>query len=185
MKRFLGQWLLSGTVALAAIAAPRALAAPVAAPPGDTLYLAVGTDDPLAFDRLRYGRDSGQVNEDLIIPTLRARAAAMARAAGLEVPIVTLDEDARPPAGEPVLRLTWGLGGKVFAEYLATAGARPVFLGVVSRDSLAYHPTPAAALNRVLSAPSGEARRDESVRANTEMQLYLALGLVRQHLAGR
>jgi hypothetical protein len=186
MKNLLGQLLYSGTIALAAVAVPHLRAAQPVALPGAALYVSIDTDDPLAFDRFRYGRDSGKVNEDLIVPTLRARAPAMAEAAHWTAPIVVLAENAKAPAGEPVLRLTWSDGNaKVFAEYLPTAGAKPYFLGVVSRDSLAYHPTPDLALNRVLSATSEEAKHDESVRANTEMELYLALGLVEQHVAGK
>ncbi len=87
--------------------------------------------------------------------------------------------------GQPVLHLTWGDGGKVFAEYSAPSAKKAYFLGIVSKDSLSYHPNPDAALNRVLSATSEGAKHDEAVRVNTEMQLYLALGLVKQHLAGR
>jgi hypothetical protein len=183
MKNLLGKLLFAGTIALAAGAVPHVRAAQPAALPGDALYVIIGTDDPLAFDRYRYGRDSGKVNQDLIVPTLRNQASAMAAAAHWAAPVVVLNENASPPAGEPVLRLTWGDGNaKVFAEYLPTAAAKAHFLGIVSRDSLAYHPTPDAALNRVLSATSEEAKHDEAIRANTEMELYLALQLVEEHL---
>ena len=182
MKTFLRQLLLSGAVALMASAGPLLRAAPPVSGNGEALYVTIGTDDPLAFDRFRYGFATPKVNEDLIIPTLRAKAPDMAQAAHWSAPIVVLNEDTRPPAGQPVLRLTWSDGGRVYAEYLATPAAKAVELGVVSRDSLAYHPTPDAALNRVLSATSEEARHDEAVRANTEMELYLALQLVEEHL---
>jgi len=183
MKNLLGKLLLAGTIALAAGAVPHVRAAQPAAAPGDALYVTIGTDDPLAFDRFRYGRDAGKVNQDLIVPTLRNQAPVMAAAARWTTPIVVLNENTSPPAGEPVLRLTWSDGNaKVFAEYLPTSSSHAHFLGVVSRDSLSYHPTPNEALNRVLSATSEEARHDEAVRANTEMELYLALQLVEEHL---
>ena len=109
----------------------------------------------------------------------------MAAAAHWTAPIVVLAEDAKPPAGQPVLHLTWADGGKVYAEYSATGAGKPYFLGIVSKDSLAYHPTPDAALNRVLSATSEEAKHDEAIRVNTEMQLYLALGLIEKHVGGK
>ena len=177
--------MLAGTLALAASALPAMRAAQPANLPGSALYVTIGTDDPLGFDRFRFGHDTPKVNEDLIVPTLRAKAPAMAAAAHWTAPLVVLAEDATPPAGQPVLHLTWGDGGKVFAEYSAPSAKKPYFLGVVSKDSLSYHPTPDAALNRVLSATSEGAKHDEVVRVNTEMQLFLALGLVEQHLAGR
>lgn len=182
MNNLLGTWLLAGTTALAAVSVPH-LRAASASLPGAALYVTIGTDDPLAFDRFRFGHDTPKVNEDLIVPTLRAQAPAMAAAAHWTSPIVVLAEDATAPAGQPILHLTWGDGGKVFAEYSDQTTRKPYFLGIVSKDSLSYHPTPDAALNRVLSATSEGARHDEVVRVNTEMQLYLALGLVEQHLA--
>jgi hypothetical protein len=185
MNNLLGKLLLTGTIALAAVALPRLRAQPAGAP-GTALYISVETDDPLAFDRFRYGQATRQVNEDLIIPTLRAQAPAMAAAAHWTGPLVVLADNASAPAGEPILRLTWSDNNvKVFAEYLPHSGAKAAFLGIVSRDSLAYHPTPDAALNRVLSATSPGGKHDEAVRANTEMELYLALQLVANHLAGK
>jgi hypothetical protein len=181
MKNLLGKMLQAGTIALAAIAVPHLRAAPVAAVPGDALYVAIDTDDPLAFDRFRYADDGRTRNEDLIVPTLRNRGPSMAEAAHWPTPIVALNEDASPPPDEPVLRLTWS-NGRVFAEFLAKKGAKPFFLGVVNRDSLSYHPHPDEALNRIMSATSGGAKHDETIRANTEMQLYLALDLLERHL---
>src|ERR1700722_17846922 len=116
MKNLLGKLLLAGAIALTAVAVPHVRAAQPAAAPGNALYVTIGTDDPLAFDRFRYGRDAGKVNQDLIVPTLRAQAPAMAAAARwTTIPIVVLNENASPPAGEPVLRLTWSDGNmKVF-----------------------------------------------------------------------
>ncbi len=184
MKTLLGKLLVTGTIALAAVAVPHLRAAQPVAAPGDALYVTIDTDDPLAFDRFRFADDGKTKNEDLIVPTLRARGPAMAEAAHWPTPLVALNEDASPPPNEPVLRLTWS-NGRVFAEYLEKKGAKPFFLGVVNRDSLAYHPTPDAALNKIMSATSGGAKHDETIRANTEMQLYLALDLLEKHLAGK
>lgn len=184
MKNLLEKMLASGTIALAAIAVPHLRAAPPAALPGDALYVTIDTDDPLAFDRFRYADDGKTKNEDLIVPALRHRAAELAAAARWTTPLVVLNEDTSPPPGEPVLRLTWS-NGRVFAEYLKAKGAKPFFLGVVNRDSLSYHPDANGALNRILSATSAGGKRDEAIRANTEMQLYLALDLLREHVAGK
>ncbi len=179
MKTFLHKFLLSGAVALAAVAIPQLRAASSAAATGDKLYVTIDYDDPIAFERFRYGFNDGK---DLILGTLRAKAAEMAQAAHWATQVVVLDEKTQPPEGAPVLRLTWSHDA-VLAEYLPNKDAKAYYLGVVNRTSLAFHPTPAAVITRINSAPNSLARRDERIRADTELNLYLALGLVEKHLS--
>jgi hypothetical protein len=195
MKRIFGNPGIWFALASAALALPRIAAAPAAT--GDTLYVTVDSDDPIAFKLFRYGYNDGK---DLIIDTLRAKAGDMAQAAHWSGPIVVLDENTPPPAGAHVLRLNWDdsggsaagvqtLGGgrserdfTVSAEYLPNPDAKPRYLGVVSRESLAFHPTPDLVYTRIRSAPNDFARRDETVRAKTELNLFLALQRARKQV---
>jgi hypothetical protein len=180
MKKFFGNSLVLGAIACAALAIPHLAAAPAAAPAaGSSLYVTISYDDPIAFEHFRYGFNDGK---DIIIGTLRAKAAEMAQAAHWTMPIVVLDENTAPPAGAPVLRLTWDNQLAVEAEYLPNKDAKATYLGVVSREPLAFHPTPDLVITRIRSAPNAFARRDETVKANTELNLYLALQRIEEHV---
>jgi hypothetical protein len=193
MKSSLGRFLLWAVLACAIPGVPRAAAAPQPAGP---LYITIAYDDPIAFEHFRYGFNDGK---DLILGTLRNKADEMARYAHWDIPIVVLDDKVQPPPGAPVLRLSWDDSGApyagaqtlspsadrhftVSAEYLPDREAKAHYLGVVSRESLAFHPTPDAVYTRIRSAPNEFARRDETIRANTELSLFLALQRVKKQL---
>jgi hypothetical protein len=185
MKKILRYPLVLGALAVA-LALPRLSAATLRLPdapavPG-ALYITIAYDDPIAFEHFRYGFNDGK---DLILGTLQAKAGEMAHAAHWTAPIVVLDEKAQPPPGAPVLRLSWDDGGNTFtvsAEYLPNRDAKADYLGVVSRESLAFHPTPDLVYTRIAAAPNQFARRDETIRADTELNLFLSLQRIEKHL---
>lgn len=198
MKKFFGNPGLWVAIAGAALTLPRLAADTPAAPTASgAIYITISYDDPIAFEHFRYGFNDGK---DLILETLRAKAAEMAQAAHWTAPIVVLDDKTPPPAGAPVLRLSWDDSGApyagaqtlspsadrnftVSAEYLPNKDAKPYYLGVVSRESLAFHPTPDLVYTRIRSAPNQFARRDETIKADTELNLYLALQRIEKHLS--
>jgi hypothetical protein len=145
----------------------------------DTVYVQIDTFDPIAFDRMRYARDNG---DELILNTLKKEAAAQAKYAELNYNVVVLDDAAAPPKGANVLRLTWA-NGEVLAELISPANAKPKFLGVVSRTSISYHPNGSQMLRDVDRAGLRDARRDASLRAQTQMHLYLGLQRVARELS--
>jgi len=196
MKKLFGHPLLWGAIVCAGLILPRLSAAPAAAPDrSGPLYITIAYDDPIAFEHFRYGFNDGK---DLILGTLRAKAAEMAQAAHWTAPIVVLDDKTPPPAGAPVLRLSWDDSGAPFAgaqtlnpsadrnftvsaEYLPNKDAKATYLGVVSRESLAFHPNPDEVYTRIRSAPNNFARRDETIKADTELNLFLALQRIEKH----
>jgi hypothetical protein len=194
MKKLLGHPLLWSAIACAALVLPRLTAATPPAP--GPIYVTISYDDPIAFEHFRYGFNDGK---DLILGTLRTKAAEMAHAAHFTAPIVVLDDKTPPPAGAPVLRLSWDDSGApyagaqtlspsadrnftVSAEYLPDKDAKASYLGVVSRESLAFHPTPDLVYTRIRSAPNDFVRRDETIKADTELNLFLALQRAEKHL---
>jgi hypothetical protein len=185
MKNILRYPLFLGALAVAVLALPRLSAAtplPDAPAVPGALYVTIAYDDPIAFEHFRYGFNDGK---DLILGTLQAKATAMAQAAHWTAPIVVLDEKVQPPPGAPVLRLSWDDGGNAFtvsAEYLPNRDAKADYLGVVSRESLAFHPTPDLVYTRIAQAPNQFARRDETIRADTELNLFLSLQRIEKHL---
>ena len=168
---------LLAALALAAPAVPRLAAA--GAVPGGTLYVTIGFDNPIFEEHYRYGYNDGK---DLVLDTLRERAEADAKKAGWPTPIIVLGDKSPPPAGAPVLRITWTDPNAVVGEYLPSKDAKPYYLGVLSRTALAFGPDPDGALNRIASAPNDLAKRDQRVREDIATYLYVALGLTAKHL---
>lgn len=161
-------------------------------PPGDKLYVTIAYDDPIFFEHFRYAYDV--TGKDIVLGTLRDKAAFDASKAGWPTPIVVLDEKTPPPPDEPILRLTWiketsgmnlaadSTNGTVTAEYLPNRNAKPYYLGVVSRQSLAFGPDPNGAIESIQTAPNDLARRDARVEAQIEMYLYEGLQMLEQRL---
>ena len=100
------------------------------------LYVTIDTLEPMEFHHFRLGRADGR---ELILSTLRMNADKQARFAGYPGDVVVLDEETAPPEGARALRLTW-TEDVVTAELFPGHGAKPVYLGVVSRDPLSHHP---------------------------------------------
>ena len=107
-----------------------ALAAPAAepAPTAPILYVTSDALEPMEFRHQRRALADGS---ELILTTLQETAAAQARFAGFEGPVVVLAEQAKPAAGANVLRLTW-TSEAVAAELLPGDGGKPINLGIVS-----------------------------------------------------
>lgn len=159
--------LLAAFAALNLLVSVRAAEAP--APAGNPLYVRIETSDPIYFDRLRYAVTNG---DELVLSTLKATAAEQARFAGYTGEVVVLDEKARAPDGALVLVLSWD-GKSVFAN--VGQGGKDKYLGVVNRLPLSYHPDYNRMRRSIDQAGLQDARRDATLRAEVQMELYLAL----------
>ena len=73
-----------------------------------------------------------------------------------------------------MLRLTW-TEDAVTAELLVRTGTKPVYLGVVSRSPLSEHPDYKAMRQEIDQSGSSDRQHDAALRAQTRLQLYLAL----------
>lgn len=150
--------------------APRVLADQAGATPSP-LYVVISTTEPIEFKQYRHARADGR---ELILSTLKMRADQQARFAGYPGDVTVLDEKDAPPADAAVLRLTW-TADVVAAELIAHAGAKPQYLGVVSRSPLSEHPDFKAMQHEIDQSGASDKKRDATLRAKTEMNLYLAL----------
>jgi len=141
--------------------------------PGEKLYVAIDYFNPIQFELMRYSWLSG---EEIILNTLKATAAAQARAAGYTGELAVLEENAQAPEGAAVLRLTWVKGGNVTADL--TQNGRNQYLGVVNRTPIAFHPDHDQMQRRLNHALLAEEHRDMVLRVATEMDLFVALRYV-------
>lgn len=150
-----------------------ALAAPAAepAPTAPILYVTIDALEPMEFRHQRRALADGS---ELILTTLQETAAAQARFAGFEGSVVVLAEKAKPAAGANVLRLTW-TSEAVAAELLPGDGGKPINLGIVSGLPLTQHPDYDRMHAEVSRHGLKDKRRDALLRAQTQMNLYLAL----------
>jgi hypothetical protein len=160
--------LVASLVALGAFA-PAAQAQDPAVPAA--LHVVIRAHDPITFHQLRHGLADGK---ELILSTLRLSADQEAGYAQYPGDVVVGDEKTAPPEDAPVLRLTW-TEDAVTAELLVRSGAKPVYLGVVSRSPLSEHPDYKAMRQEIDQSGSSDRQRDATVRAQTRLQLYLAL----------
>lgn len=136
-----------------------------------TLYVTIDALEPMEFRHQRRALADGS---ELILTTLRDSAAAQARFAHYDGEVVVLDEKAKPPASTQVLRLTW-TADAVAAELLPVSGGKAINLGIVSGLPLAQHPDYDRMYAEVSRQTLKDARRDALMRAETQMNLYLAL----------
>jgi len=157
---------------LLALAAP-AFAADSATPPArhPTLYVTIDALEPMEFRHQRRALADGR---ELILTTLQESAVAQARFAGYGGEVVVLAEKAKPPASAPVLRLTW-TAETVAADLLPVGGAKAINLGIVSGLPLTQHPDYDRMHAEVSRRTLKDERRDALLRAQTQMNLYLAL----------
>ncbi|HVW22607.1 MAG TPA: hypothetical protein VHC86_15435 [Opitutaceae bacterium] len=177
MKKSWMPALLLGALTLAGPAVARLAADGLV--PGEKLYVTIGFDNPIFEEHYRYGYNDGK---DIVLDTLRERAADDAKKAGWPTPIVVLGDKSQPPPNEPVLRITWTDQNAVVGEYLPNKDAKPYYLGVLSRTALAFGPDPNGAVSRIHSAVNDLARRDQQVKEDVATYLYVALGLTEKHL---
>lgn len=145
--------------------------------PSDRLYVTVETSNEVAFDRYRWSTETGA---DLVIPTLKAKAAPMAKAAGFIGEIVVLDENVPAPPDARVLRLTWSPAGHrhdmtIQIEYLFNSKAHPKFLGVVSNQNLRYSPEYEEFADKLMVPKFVPDRRDTIEAAKIAYSLYFGL----------
>jgi hypothetical protein len=160
-------------VVSALLLAPVLRAAETAAS-GEKLYVTIETFEPIEFNELR---QSHVKKGEIVLNTLKDTAAASAQLAGLSADVVVLDDEAKAPAGAPVLRLTWTDGRRSVTADL-TENGKNHYLGVVSRESLLSHPDHMRLQREVDFAFPSHVRRDAVVRTETEANLYFALKLV-------
>ncbi len=156
---------------LLAAALPVVASEPLADATDGTLYVTIDTLEPMEFKHFRRARADGR---ELILSTLKMTADAQARFAGYPGGVVVLDEDTEPPEGAPSLRLTWAEEA-VTAELIT--GGKPRYLGVVNRNPLSEHPDFNRMRREIDRSGSTDRKRDAIVRAETQMNLYLALKL--------
>ncbi len=158
--------------ALLALVAP-AFAADTATPPArhPTLYVTIDALEPMEFRHQRRALADGS---ELILTTLQESATTQARFAGYGGEVIVLAEKAQPPASARVLRLTW-TGETVAADLLPVGGTKAVNLGVVSGLPLTQHPDYDRMHAEVSRHTLKDERRDALLRAQTQMNLYLAL----------
>lgn len=153
------------------LAAP-AFAADTTPPPRHpTLYVTIDALEPMEFRHQRRALADGS---ELILTTLQESAAAQARFAHYNGEIVVLAEKAKPPASARVLRLTW-TAEAVAAELLPVDGGKVINLGIVSGLPLTQHPDYDRMYAEITRHTLKDARRDVLLRAQTQMNLYLAL----------
>jgi hypothetical protein len=138
-------------------------------PSSDTVYVTIENFDPIRFDRMRYSLMTG---DELILATLKGSAAEQAHFAGYPGTVIVLDENAKPPAGATVLTLTWN--GNAVAADVNQAG-KGKYLGIVNRLPLSYHPDFKRLQQSIDTAGVPDARRDAALRAEVQMNLFLAL----------
>jgi hypothetical protein len=143
-----------------------------------TVYITMHTSEPMQFERRRYGDDTGQ---ELIHSTLVQSAAEQAEYAELKRKVIVVPEGEAAPAGALELRLHWG-NGVVTAEVVDGVSPKPKYLGVVSRTELSYHPNGQKMISRVHRAGLRDVRAEALMRAQVEMNLYLALQRVAREL---
>lgn len=157
---------------LLALVAP-AFAADTATPPArhSTLYVIIDALEPMEFRHQRRALADGS---ELILTTLQESATTQARFAGYGGEVIVLAEKAQPPASARVLRLTW-TGETVAADLLPVGGTKAVNLGVVSGLPLTQHPDYDRMHAEVSRHTLKDERRDALLRAQTQMNLYLAL----------
>ncbi len=139
------------------------------APADSKVYVRIETSDPIHFERLRYAVTNG---DELILSTLKATAAEQARFAEYAGEVIVLDEKAKAPDGATVLLLSWD-DRSVFAN--VARGGKDKYLGVVNRLPLSYHPDYNRLRRSIDQAGLSDARRDAALRADVQMELYLAL----------
>lgn len=135
------------------------------------IYVTIDALEPLEFRHYRRALGDGS---ELILTTLKQSAAEQARLAHCAGEVVVLDEKAAPPAKSPVLRLTW-TADAVAAELLPADGGKAINLGIVSGLPLTQHPDYDRMHAEVSRQGLKDHRRDALLRAQTQMNLYLAL----------
>lgn len=134
------------------------------------LYVTIDATRPGDFERMRYAQSDGR---ELILSTLKELAPVTAKATGFNGDIIVLDENAQPPTGARVLRLSWS--DSVSAEYFDGKKPKAKYLGVVSNTPLSEHPYRAAFEKEIVSSSGDLARRDAQLRAATAMNLYMGV----------
>ncbi len=161
--------VIAGSMATALTVTPAVGAGRPQAP--SALCVVIENIDDYNFEMSRYSRENGQ---EIILTTMRAHAADLARSAGWQGPVtVQLRGQAAVPAGARVLRLVWDRG-----EALWSQDGRTLFLGKTNRTPLAFHPDYPRVSRPIQEAGfSQNARMDALLRAHAEMELYVAIGL--------
>lgn len=142
-----------------------------ATPSAPVLYVTIDALEPLDFRHYRRALVDGT---ELILTTLKQSAAAQARLANCPGEVVVLDEKVTPPAKSPVLRLTW-TAEAVAAELFPADGGKAINLGIVSGLPLTQHPNYDRMHAEISRQGLKDHRRDALLRAQTQMNLYLAL----------
>ncbi len=145
------------------------------APAAEPVYVKIESNQMIWFEHYRYSEANG--SEEIILSTLKQTAVDQARFAGYPGAVIVLDDGAKVPEGAPVLLLTWN-GETVNATLIR--GDRETSLGVVSRSSTSTHPDYANMRQFLDKGPHLE-RRDAVLRANTQMNLYVALRLLNRN----
>ncbi len=136
------------------------------------LHVEIRAQDPISFHQFRHGLADG---EELILSTLRMNADQQAQFARYPGDVVVLGENETAPADAPVLRLTWAEGGDVTADLLMPPDRKAKFLGVLSRSPLSEHPDYKEMRRKIDQSGSSDRKRDATVRAQVQLELYLAL----------
>lgn len=164
--------LVSLAWVLLVMAAP-AFAADTATPQPrhPTLYVTIDALEPMEFRHQRRALVDGS---ELILTTLQETATAQARFAGFSGEVIVLADKAKPPASARVLRLTW-TAETVAADLLPVDGGKAINLGIVSGLPLTQHPDYDRMHTEVSRHTLKDERRDALLRAQTQMNLYLAL----------
>lgn len=152
-----------------------------ATPAVPVLYVTIDALEPLDFRHYRRALGDGS---ELILATLKQSADAQARLAHCAHEIVVLDETAAPPAKAPVLRLTW-TADAVAADLLPADGGKTINLGIVSGLPLTQHPDYDRMHAEISRQGLKDHRRDAILRAQTQMNLYLALQRVTRVLEAK
>jgi hypothetical protein len=134
------------------------------------LYVTVDSLDPVQFDRGRNARETGQ---ELIVATLKNKAAQEAALVHLNRRVIVLDDGVKAPVGAAELRLTWT--GGVTADLFNGKDAKSKYLGVVSHTPLSFHPNFKAMQTDIRSHTMPDEHHDALLRADIEMYLYIAL----------
>ncbi len=145
------------------------------------LYVTIDSLEPLDFRHYRRALGDGS---ELILTTLKQSAAEQARLAHCAGEVVVLDDKAAPPAKSPVLRLTW-TAEAVAADLLPADGGKAINLGIVSGLPLTQHPDYDRMHAEISRQGLKDQRRDALLRAQTQMNLFLALQRANRILQSR
>jgi hypothetical protein len=145
-------------------------------PTAETLYLGISSPDMIDFEKLRHAKADGT---ELILSTIKATAAEQAKFAGYVGEVIVLDEGAKAPDGARYLLLSWSRGDST-ATFMQ--GGKEKYLGVVNRTPLREHPNYQSMRTEIDSHQMRDTRQDAELRAAAQMNVYMALKYLRQHL---